>query len=76
MWFVKGIIYWLMALLAVGIGLAIIAWVLYNVLVDAQPQYTGSGYISSWSFGISLPMVGIGVFWFRRGHQHLSRRST
>jgi hypothetical protein len=76
MWWVKGIIYWLMALLAVGIGLAIITWVLYNILIDTQPQYTGPNYISPWSFGIGVPMVGIGVFWFRRGYQHLSRRSS
>jgi hypothetical protein len=75
MWLVKGIIYWLMALLAVGIGLAIITWVLYNVLIDTQPQYTGPGYIIGLlSFGLGVPMVGGGVYWFRRGYQHLTRR--
>ena len=66
-----------MAMLAIGIGSAIIVWVLYNVFVETQPQYTGPNFITSLgSFGISIPMVGIGFYWFKRGYKHLTRRSS
>jgi type IV secretory pathway TrbL component len=74
MWLAKTIIYWLMGLLASVIGTAIIVWVLYNVFIEVQPEYTGPTLIASLgSFGISIPMVGIGIYWFKRGYQHLTR---
>ncbi|MDN3650072.1 hypothetical protein QWZ13_14220 [Reinekea marina] len=77
MWLIKGLIYFVMAILAIGIGSAIIVWVLYNVFVETQPQYTGSNFITSFgSFGISIPMVGIGIYWFKCGYKHLTRRSS
>ncbi|PHS62111.1 MAG: hypothetical protein COB09_15465 [Thalassobium sp.] len=65
-----------MAFLAIGIGSAIIAWVLYNFFVEVQLQYIGPNFITSLgSFGISIPMVGIGFYWLKRGCKHLTRRS-
>jgi len=77
MWLLKGLTYLFAAFLAIGIGLAIITWVLYNIFIEVQPQYTGPSFITGLgSFGISVPMVVIGFYWFKRSIKHLTRRSS
>jgi len=49
--------------LAVLISLSIIVWVLYNYLVERQPQFTGPRIFSG--FGIALPMLSMGIYWLR-----------
>lgn len=48
----------LFGLLCLGAGAAIIGWVLYNVLVERQAEYTGPGFIVGLgSFGVSVPLL-------------------
>lgn len=50
-------------LLAVMIGLSIIMWVLYNHVVERQPEFTGPRFFGG--FGIALPMLSVGIYWLR-----------
>src|SRR5690606_18916109 len=49
----------LFGLVTLLIGLAIIAWVLYNSFVERQPQYRG-GFLT---FGVSTLFVAMGWSW-------------
>jgi hypothetical protein len=49
----------LLALSAVAIGLAMIAWVVYNTFIERMPQYTG-GFMT---LGIAPLMLTFGVGW-------------
>jgi hypothetical protein len=50
-------------LLAVLIGISIIAWVCYNEFIARQSEYPGTSW---WQpFGIAPLMIGIGVYWLR-----------
>ena len=47
-------------------GVAIIGWVLYNVFIQRQKEYTGPRYvIGLGSFGVGLPLVLYGWFTLR-----------
>ena len=46
-------------LLSAAIGLTIVVWVLYNLLVERQPQFTGSFL----SLGIGPALVAFGAGW-------------
>ena len=49
--------------LAIVIGLAIIAWIGYNEFVERLPQYTGFHW---WEpFGIAPLLVSTGWYWLR-----------
>ena len=51
----------LFGLVSLVIGMAIIVWVLYNVFVERQRQYTGPRFILGLgSFGIGAPLVVYG----------------
>ncbi|MCC5811788.1 MAG: hypothetical protein JJU06_15565 [Ectothiorhodospiraceae bacterium] len=54
---------------SIAIGLSIVCWVLYNSLVEEQPQYSG-GFLT---LGIGPALVIFGVYWaraaFKRGAQ-------
>jgi uncharacterized membrane protein len=49
----------ILAVLALLIGLSIVVWVLYNTFVERMPQYTG-GFLS---FGIAPLMLLVGAGW-------------
>ena len=49
----------LFGLLCAGIGLSIVAWVLYNTFVERQPEYTG-GFIA---LGIGPALILFGLGW-------------
>lgn len=49
--------------LAVLMGLSIIIWVLYNYLVERQPEFSGPKYFVG--FGVALPMLSVGIYWLR-----------
>lgn len=46
-------------LLSASIGVAIVAWVLYNHFVERQDSYTGHALLVS--FGVGPALVGYGV---------------
>lgn len=46
---------------SVLIGLSIIGWVLYNSLIETQPQYSG-GFLT---LGVGPALVIIGLYWAR-----------
>jgi hypothetical protein len=54
--------------LAVFLGLAIIAWVCYNEFIERLPQYDG---FQCWEpFGIGPILVTIGWYWLKNlGHK-------
>ncbi|MEA9566269.1 hypothetical protein [Xanthomonas sp. WHRI 8932A] len=56
---VMGVPQALFGLLCAGIGLCIIAWVLYNTFVQRQPEYTG-GFVG---LGIGPALVLFGFGW-------------
>ncbi|HEX6861680.1 MAG TPA: hypothetical protein VF414_02635 [Thermoanaerobaculia bacterium] len=58
-------------LIAFVTGLTLIVWVLYNVLVERQPQFRWSPWQG---FGIGPPLVVAGWIWMRRalGHEESS----
>jgi len=56
--------------LAVFIGSSIIIWVLYNRLIEKQPQFQWEWYQG---FGIAIPIIAVGIYWLRRSS---SKRST
>jgi hypothetical protein len=47
-------------------GVAIIGWVLYNVFVERQKEYSGPRFIiGEGSFGVAVPLVLFGWFTIR-----------
>ena len=50
-------------LIALVTGLTLIVWVLYNVLVERQPEFRWSPWQG---FGIGPPLVVAGWIWMRR----------
>jgi len=48
--------------LAVFIGSSIIIWVLYNLLIEKQPQFQWEWYQGC---GIAIPMIAVGIYWLR-----------
>ena len=46
-------------LVAIGIGLSIVAWVLYNTFVQRQPHYSG-GFLT-FGIGPALAVFGVGL---------------
>ena len=46
-------------LLATGIGAAIIFWVLYNFLVERQPEFTGPAMFGGFGIGPALVVFGL-----------------
>jgi hypothetical protein len=46
----------LFGLLSIAIGLSLIAWVVYNSLIEIQPQYTG-GFLA-FGFGPGMVLLG------------------
>jgi hypothetical protein len=50
----------LLGFLTAAIGVAIILWVLYNLLVERQPQFTGG-----LSLGIGPALAIVGYWWMR-----------
>lgn len=51
----------MLGLTSAAAGLSLVGWVLYNSLVERQPQYTG-GFLT---FGIGPLLVVFGVAWLR-----------
>ena len=49
----------LLGITSIGIGLAIIGWVLYNSLIERSPEYSG-GFLA---LGIGPLLVAAGAFW-------------
>jgi hypothetical protein len=53
-------------LVCLVVGVGIICWVLYNVFVERQEEYTGPSFITGLgSFGISVPLIAFGWFTLR-----------
>ena len=47
-------------------GIAIVGWVLYNLFVERQKEYTGPSLITGvGSFGVSVPLILYGLFTLR-----------
>lgn len=57
---ILGIPQTLFAITAIGIGVAIVAWVLYNLLVERQPEFRGG------SIGLVIGLILFGVGWLSR----------
>lgn len=56
----------LFGLVCIVAGLSIIGWVLYNILVERQKEYTGPSWILGLgSFGVAVPLVVFGWFTLR-----------
>jgi hypothetical protein len=56
----------LFAFVCLVAGVAIIGWVLYNVFVQRQKEYSGPRLIFGWdSFGVGVPLVLYGWFTLR-----------
>jgi hypothetical protein len=49
--------------LGVLFGAAIIIWVLYNYLVERQPEFSGPRVFGG--FGAAVPMLTVGIYWLR-----------
>ena len=60
------------ALLALLIGSGMIVWILYNELVERQPQYTRPPLAGA--FGIAPLMLVFGWYWGQDALAHLRRR--
>ena len=58
-WLIASLPTLLFGLLAVGIAIAIILWVLYNFLIERQPEFTGGAIFSG--FGIAPVMLYFGL---------------
>jgi hypothetical protein len=56
----------LFGLVCLVVGVAIIGWVLYNVFVERQKEYSGPGFVIGLvSFGVGVPLVFYGWFTLR-----------
>lgn len=56
----------LFGLLCVVAGVSLIGWVLYNLFVKRQKEYSGPHSVSGWgSFGVGVPLVLYGWFTLR-----------
>lgn len=56
----------LFGLVCLVAGLAIIAWVLYNVFIERHKEYTGPNFVLGLgSFGVGVPLVLYGWFTLR-----------
>ena len=56
----------LFGLVCLVVGVAIIGWVLYNVFIERQKEYSGPGFvIGLGSFGVGVPLVLYGWFTLR-----------
>jgi len=52
----------LLGLISIIIGVAIVAWVLYNQFIERQPQYKAPiSYLGL--FGIGPSLIGMGAYW-------------
>ena len=60
----------LLGFVSAAIGVAIILWVAYNLLVERQPQFTGSG----WSLGIGPVLAVVGYWWMRSAFRRTRSR--
>ena len=62
---VTRVFYLTFGFLAVLIGFGIAVWLLYNLLVERQPEFTGIRTLGQ----LLLPfvMIGWGVYWVRKG---------
>lgn len=49
-------------LLSIAIGVTLIGWILYNLLIEQQEEFSGSIF----SIGSSLTFIIFGVLWLRR----------
>jgi hypothetical protein len=56
----------LFGLVCLVVGISIIGWVLYNLFVERQKEYSGPRFIFGWgSFGVAVPLVLYGWFTLR-----------
>jgi hypothetical protein len=70
----RAILKGLFSLLVLLIGGGIIVWVLYNELVERQPQYQRPPLAGI--FGIAPAMVGVGLHWGRQALAYFGRRDA
>lgn len=56
----------LLGLASMGIGVAIVAWVVYNTFVDRLPEFTGHVVFR---FGIGPTLITFGWLWLRRAFE-------
>ena len=61
----------LFSFLALAIGSGILVWVLYNELVERQPQYRRP---ILGQFGLVFVMLGAGFYWGRQALAYFRRR--
>ena len=51
----------LFGLVCVAAGVAIIVWVIYNVFIERQEEYSGPRFVLGWgSFGVGVPLLVYG----------------
>ena len=56
----------LFGLVCLVVGVGIIGWVLYNILVERQKEYNGPSFVTGLgSFGVSVPLILFGLFTLR-----------
>jgi len=56
----------LFGLVCLVVGIGIIGWVLYNLFVERQKEYSGPSFITGFgSFGVSVPLILFGWFTLR-----------
>jgi hypothetical protein len=61
--FLSRVLRGILGVLAIVIGLAIIAWISYNEFVERLPQYTGFHW---WEpFGMAPVLISTGWYWLR-----------
>ena len=57
--------------LCILLGSFIIVWVLYNYLVERQPEFSGPRFFCG--FGIGVPMVTVGICRLRELRRNIAR---
>jgi hypothetical protein len=56
----------LLGLVCLVVGIGIVGWVLYNVFIERQKEYSGPSFIIGFgSFGVGLPLILYGWFTLR-----------
>lgn len=70
----RAILKGLFSFFALLIGGGIIVWVLYNELVERQPQYQRPPLVGT--FGIAPVMVGVGLHWGRQALAYFRKRDA